>query len=374
MAENNEKIRHAFVTFWLWVSTIGNIFGMLEDIKERTSYDQSYNFRIFLFVIVIAGNILVLNWKIIGFYFIVLALIVLPPVARYYYYTNLAFSIFISVIMFSVYFGILHIKKNGISTWEYLLNEAKDKKGETKVWFLGVSGLILLTLVLVIFPIKRYYHKTMLLFAPQRILHLSDYKGRVLGNHILETEYGTIKLGHFSEMFISDSGYIKVYIEAFRSGRAFHNLVFEGIEIPENIEVCITPTRISYIDPNSRDIMILSGIPINTGRILIKSSSDPDDILYRDPYFGHYYTEDIQFTGFRFADEHHTLADSTEINVKVSHLGIYKDRKHWVIENPPTMHHSLFVKLPGENEFIKYRTITFEENWGAFIEGELFYE
>jgi hypothetical protein len=356
--EDYENKRHKYVTFYLCGSTIIHLFWIL---KFFVQYDYSAHFWFSLFfdIIVIIGNILIVSWKIIGFFIIFFATIAWTIVMIFFLDISPITSILLNLILILILFGVLNIKKDSISTWEILCNEAKMKKRETIVWFSVVFGLTFIYLVIATFPVKKHYSEAIPIFAPKRIIQWNNYGGWVFGNHILETEYGEIRLGHFSNINIFNNTLV-VDIELFRSGRASHNLVVEEMEMPENITVWFNKTQITYLDPDYQD-MVLSGVPIRTGRIHINSpSSNKPDILFYD--------------GVHFVNEYLTLTDSTELNVGGSSLEIYKDKEYWVLENRPSWSYSLFVKHPEETEFKRYISIMFKKNWGIFINGVLFEE
>jgi len=367
MDESNEKARHWFVTAWLWGITIAMAFFILEYSQTINNLPAPSRMLLLFNIAVIVANILVLRWKIIGFFIIcAVATAVSLDMIFNFYNVRLVPSIGLGVLLLSIYFGILNIRKNGISVWKHLLNEAKAKKRETKIWGAVVFGPIILFLVIAAFPITRFYGNTIVVFAPQRILQLDRsnnwdrFGGRVLGNHVLETEYGEIRIGHLSPVSIisgrSDPWAI-FRSEIFEDGRSSHNLVFLGGEMPEHLGVWLNRSQIIYLDPSYRyQDMSIYGVPVRTGRIRINSPRDTADIVF--------------FDGVGFLQEHITLADSTVLNVTTARLSIYKDEQRWVLEAPPAWRNSsLFVKRDGETEFAEYRSITFKANWGEFIEG-----
>ena len=362
MDESNKKARHGFVTFWLWTSIVAHAFLAVQQFVTMDDYSR-LNDKVILFsIVIIVGNILVLRWKIIGVFIvyigvgIVTVTIANVPIILYFEHYGLATSIVLGLLIISIYFGILNIKKNGISVWRHLLNEVKANKRETKVLIAGLVGLILF-LVIAIFPITRFYDNTIVLFAPERIVRWNHFNGRVLGNHILVTEYGEIRIGYFSPVYI---GYGSLYIssEAFEDGYVSHNLVFLGGEMPEHIVVEFNHSHITYFDLNHQDMSIY-GVPVRTNGIHVNNPYITADIVF--------------YAGVFFLQEHITLADSTELIVRsVSSLSIYKDEQRWELEDPPgwSRDQNLFVKRSGETEFTAYRSITLKENWGEFIEGE----
>jgi len=147
MDESNKKARHGFVTFWLWASIIVNAFGLLRFNAITSNFTELDGIIVLLYMAVIFANILVLKWKIIGFFIICAGVIALLLLMIFYFRIETVPSILFGVLLLSIYFGILNIRKNGISLWKHLLNEAKTNKRETKIWFAGVFGTIILFFV-----------------------------------------------------------------------------------------------------------------------------------------------------------------------------------------------------------------------------------
>ena len=357
MNETNEKTRHRFVTFWLWASCIALAFFAFRHLVSIANETEYISTRL-LFTLTIASfvaNILVLNWKIIGVFITCTVSIAGLLLVIFIFHANPILSILFSAATFSIYFGILNIRKNGISVWKHLLNEAKAKKRETKFWIAGVSGIIILLLTIAVFPIKRFYGNTIFLFAPERIVNIYDFGGRVLGKSVLKTGYGEVRIGHLSPVTIHKYSYssgLVIKSELFSNGQASHNLVLLGAELPKHISVEFKDNRITFFDPRYQDMSIY-GVPARINHIDVT----PSFLLYN-------FVE--------FLQEHITLADSTELNVTNADLSVYKDKQQWVLKDQRGS--SLFVKRAGETEFTEYKSITFKPNWGEFIEGVLLEE
>jgi Zn-dependent protease with chaperone function len=116
--------RHGFVTIWLWVGLI---------IYVLSAFVFFYGSRIaevpiiymFMGVFSILGCVsflLLLNWKIIGFW-ISCILSVMGVFINILFGEFLIDSVINGVIRTIILYCILKIKKNGISTWDYLNNE-----------------------------------------------------------------------------------------------------------------------------------------------------------------------------------------------------------------------------------------------------------
>ena len=117
----------------------------------------------------------------------------------------------------------------------------------------------------------------------------------------------------------------------------------------------------------NRQEVTVSGIPIVVADWI---DFEREKFVYESPVLG---TADIDINS-RFTQEYITLVDSTQINVaKIwGSLYIFKDEKQWVLFTPNST--PFLAKLPGESEFTGYSSITFGENWGAFISGEVWEE
>jgi len=110
--------RHGFVSFWLWAGVIsGGIF--IPFLLFLPDYIISNKFICNFFGLSgCISYILILNWKKLGFY-----LFCFGNIFGIFINTQnsfIALSIFSSIIGILIFFGILNIKKNGISTWDYL--------------------------------------------------------------------------------------------------------------------------------------------------------------------------------------------------------------------------------------------------------------
>ncbi len=162
--ETNVKKRAGFITFWLWLGIIANIFSVISSVIQyqnlknlgvygmeliSAGYDISgFSNTMTIYVIImqaiavisaillIAGYRALLKWRKSGFRTIVLTTIfiglvqmvvmfliqqqyltlglsIYPIVTLVIYYVTMIFSI---VLLW----GILHIKKNGVSCWSQL--------------------------------------------------------------------------------------------------------------------------------------------------------------------------------------------------------------------------------------------------------------
>jgi len=239
-----------------------------------------------------------------------------------------------------------------------------EKTANRKKYLVMLSvtlGTALLICTVMVFPVTRFNGERIKLFAPEKLASWSDYgyTGKVLGDHILKTEHGEITLKNSAMVMAIRGNIVRISVDNFTAGLASHTLVVEGIEIPPNITIGFrsNPNRISILRLDYQEVTV-SSIPIKLERIQL-----------RYPESG----ADIAMLGTSFSQIHIVLADSTELNMErfFGFLNMYQDSGQWELEFPGRKS-SFLVKLPGETESTRYRSVTFGENWGAFIEGELF--
>jgi len=248
-----------------------------------------------------------------------------------------------------------------------------------KVMYIG--GMVALGIILVIggftiFPVIEYRGNTIRMFAPERLLGRMPrmdeitrpqevFHGRVLGEHVLRTEHGEIKLRNRARIEAASNTVSGISAENFRRGRATHSLVVAGIEMPRDISVHfnVRNWRNAPISSMSldRQEVIISDIPFIAESIVIIAESRLAD----SPR----YTEDISLEVHSFGDI--TLADGTRISLGTTaewfggFLSIYEDEERWRLTR-----HLGVLRISRGGGFTEYRSVTFEPNWGAFIEGE----
>ena len=177
----------------------------------------------------------------------------------------------------------------------------EDIKG-TLLWMLALGGIGLALAAMVALPSFDFNGTEVRLFAPNRLVRPDRFRGRVLGDRLLETEHGEIKLRHLSEVIAGTSGIARIEIEEFREGRASHNMVVNGIEFPPDVSVSFNDlNRILSIRMHGRSLaaqeVIVSGIPLDIFRIRINPRESAADIVIEK----------------NVAPEYITLADSTQI-------------------------------------------------------------
>jgi hypothetical protein len=361
---NTPKKRHIIVSIWLWLSIIGNLAFVIIRLFDVRIYgirivdaSEIGGFVVLFSFVLIIDRILILKWKIIGFFIDIVAFgIAYYVVIVNDYYYQVVPKMLIIMLTLSIFFGILQIRKNGISTWRHLLNEAKANKRKTIIWFKVVFGLIFVVLFVVIFPVKIMYGNAIVMFAPERIARSDYYYGSLLKNYVIKTEYGDIKVKFLTSVNISRGEFV-IYNESFERNHASHNLVVHGIKMPKNITVWIgfyyKHAEITSIGVGQR--LDISGVTVA-----------PDGYI-RLTYW------DGATIPLAFVQEEITLADSTEINVGyfAGNLVINEDSKRWKLVLSGGWFSGLWVKLPGEDEYTRYKSIRFKEKWGDFIDGEL---
>jgi len=170
-----------------------------------------------------------------------------------------------------------------------------ERRKSVKFWCSLAAPLVLGIIVffVTVFPVTHFQDNPIRMFAPERLTFDGlGFAGRVLGSHILETEYGEIRLNRGARIY-SDRYRTVGIIEAnnFTRGRASHNLVVEGIAIPQQVQIIITATgQISSLNFNlggGRGLMrnspeiIVSGIPLRMGTLNLNSSYQWGGLILR---------------------------------------------------------------------------------------------
>jgi len=246
-------------------------------------------------------------------------------------------------------------KKEGIN-WFFMKNILYKKEFK---WLIIIGALILFWYLFTIFPIIKFNDKIIFLFAPEKIVDRKSYMGRILGNILIKTEFGEIKLEHFSNVYVMYNNLARVDIEIFNSGLASHNLIVKEIIMPDTISIGFlsNPNRISILALDGQEIDI-SDILLGIGKIYLEDTKDVTEII------------------IEHSPEFITLIDQTQIHIGQSLrslagcLHIFSNKEQWML----THGYGILVKLPGETKFTRYKSITFKKDWGEFIEGELFEE
>ncbi|MCL2381005.1 MAG: hypothetical protein FWC64_05355 [Treponema sp.] len=245
------------------------------------------------------------------------------------------------------------------------------ENGSKAYWLLIAAPVfVIAVLAATCFPVVHFGDNQIRVFTLQRVgFDGRWFEGRVFGDHVLETEYGEIRLNRRALISAdnvvhgrrTDSYHLSsIRPESFFNGLASHTLVVEGITIPPNVKIWFDSNqRISLLEiafPDSALVRYfqeieVSGIPLMAGRINFARPGATADIEI-DPLWPDY---------IELADA--TIIDFTPIAAPDLH--IYKEDALWRISGRTA------VKSPGETEFTMYRSITFRPHWGEFIEGEL---
>jgi RNA polymerase subunit RPABC4/transcription elongation factor Spt4 len=124
-----EKERHGFVTFWLVLCVIfcsisSFIYLFHPGLVQGTTGFSTLSGLIMAFLAVC--YILLLCWKKIGFWLFIVAIIIQIPLG-----VNVGFTFgqtLFGIVSIAILWGILHIRKNGISTWDYLSTNYNNEK------------------------------------------------------------------------------------------------------------------------------------------------------------------------------------------------------------------------------------------------------
>lgn len=128
------KSRHGCISFWLYLSILVNLGLFIFSMASLfASNDESYIWGIYSIALLvnILGIVLMLNWNRLGVYIFLFNCIigaVFNIVMGYYSFSNSVSMISMSA---GIWYGILHIKKNGASAWNLMsldLDFSKSKR------------------------------------------------------------------------------------------------------------------------------------------------------------------------------------------------------------------------------------------------------
>ncbi len=126
-----KRERHGFVTFYLWLTIIGGSISLISLFANDRYWLPLFDYNRTLLTIggicqifFIIAPILILNW-INGFWLWLGVAIATPFIFSHLGFVPMFFG---SAIGCLIQFGILHLKKNGISTWAYLTNKNHSDK------------------------------------------------------------------------------------------------------------------------------------------------------------------------------------------------------------------------------------------------------
>jgi len=230
-----------------------------------------------------------------------------------------------------------------------------EKRKSIKFWCSLAAPLVvgIIVFFVTVFPVTHFQDSPIRMFAPERLTFDGrGFRGRVLGSHVLETEYGEIRLNRGARIY-SDRYRTVGIIEAnnFIRSRASHNLVVEGMVIPQYVQIIINGGgQLAHLRLYDREVIL-------------------SDVLLRVNNFNfNHSTADIAMGGGPVS-AYIALMDSTQIRFgeRASRsLFIYREDERWRLRDA---HFGFQVKLSDETEFVEYREITFRPHWGEFIEG-----
>jgi len=132
--------RHGFVTFWLiFTIVVSGIFllvcSFLGQYLEELDLSKIELFFLGLScVLSIASAVLLLHWRISGFW-LLCANELLGVMANTLFGNNFLTVLIAGAIRVLIFYGILRIKKNGVSAWAYLM----DNNGKASVFVNDVN-------------------------------------------------------------------------------------------------------------------------------------------------------------------------------------------------------------------------------------------
>ena len=142
-----QRQRHGFITFWLWLGLVINALGILygihvyDQLSSWELVDFLGDYAVFMLILtvvsgalMIASYALLLNWNRSGFWLLMITSIgaffaEVIIVENYFYYPDLievdmAAGIITPVVAITILYLILQIKKDGVSYWDAMGNDA----------------------------------------------------------------------------------------------------------------------------------------------------------------------------------------------------------------------------------------------------------
>jgi len=162
-------------------------------------------------------------------------------------------------------------------------NQTENPQGKKKFYIRHLfADLVLIVLIILAFPVHRFGDRRIMFFAPARMVTWSlgerdraFYSGWALRSHLLETEFGEIKIRHSTRVLFRRHHtwwVLDIDERMFETGRASHNLVIEGIQIPSNVSITFQAStgRISFLSLSrhqAREEINISNIPFNVNLI-----------------------------------------------------------------------------------------------------------
>jgi hypothetical protein len=260
---------------------------------------------------------------------------------------------------------------------------------ENKVVKKPSAKVVIVSIVIIVFFLM---HFNTIWYRGQRILvfHLDFIKnlrtgnqyGVILGTYTLESEFGSITVKPFSRF--RSASYRLSTIESTSLGKIDYDLVILGNKITPYSWVGFSVADIHHkLDIYS--IMIDGNLPVSPYLFKVRDISiKREDVIAERDALGHINslrdieTHEIWLKIYDYP-EIIELADGTEIRFPVkggggSYWFIVQKTDTWIIRGRGYVDEgdNISVKLPGEKEFRAYETVSFEKDWGRFIEGTPF--
>lgn len=194
---------------------------------------------------------------------------------------------------------------------------------------------------------------------------LTQSRGRVesygwtIGRHVLETNYGEIVLRNLAPLVSGWHTLVSIPWDTFYRGLATHNLEVGGLCLPKNIELGFFNGTLYSASWEVHEA-IIGDETFWFNRGVHRFNNEPGS---------------IRFSGSP-QKKSLILSDSTEISfLQQEWVGwrlIARTDYTWSIEALQRgRKYFFFVKHPGESEFRRYESITFQRDFGDFLLGEL---
>lgn len=127
--ETTNNRRHGFITFWLWLLMVANVFSLITNFAPEWAWGRNYEAIQPAWVyymcgviglIYMAGIYLLYKWRKVGFSLVVISTAICLLI---YIIAGLKFSSTVyagPIVGLIVLYGILQLKSNGVSYWKQL--------------------------------------------------------------------------------------------------------------------------------------------------------------------------------------------------------------------------------------------------------------
>lgn len=152
---NETKQRHGCVSAWLWIAIISNLgYAIYYAASMFDAYTRSMSLGLGLLSILatlnILGSILLMRWNKLGFYIFLVSSILTSIVNLGVLKTESYFGVS-GIFAILIWWGILQIRKDGISTWRLLENGWDYKHCRHLYQLFGAIETVLLVLTIIAF-------------------------------------------------------------------------------------------------------------------------------------------------------------------------------------------------------------------------------